>query len=73
MDLVKILIEFQNWDIFLVCVQEGVKMFLKKEKLFVELLGEDIKEFSEDNDFSFFNVIFQKYVFFDEKGDQVSF
>nr|XP_008514677.1 PREDICTED: DNA mismatch repair protein Mlh3 isoform X7 [Equus przewalskii]XP_014591208.1 DNA mismatch repair protein Mlh3 isoform X8 [Equus caballus] len=73
MDPAKTLIEFQNWDTPLVCVQEGVKMFLKKEKLFVELSGEDIKEFSEDNDFSFFNATLQKHVSSDEKGDQVSF
>ncbi|XP_044629957.1 DNA mismatch repair protein Mlh3 isoform X4 [Equus asinus] len=73
MEPAKTLIEFQNWDTPLVCVQEGVKMFLKKEKLFVELSGEDIKEFSEDNDFSFFNATLQKHVSSDEKGDQVSF
>ncbi|XP_049468426.1 DNA mismatch repair protein Mlh3 isoform X1 [Panthera uncia] len=69
----KTLIEFQNWDTILVCIQEGVKMFLKKEKLFVELSGEDIKEFSEDNDFSLFSATLQKHVSSDEKGDQVSF
>uniref|UniRef100_A0A8D1UJE6 Acylphosphatase 1 n=1 Tax=Sus scrofa TaxID=9823 RepID=A0A8D1UJE6_PIG len=69
----KTLIEFQNWDTLLVCIQEGVKMFLKKEKLFVELSNEDIKEFSEDNDFSLFSTTLQKQVSSDEKYDQVNF
>ncbi|KAM5244598.1 DNA mismatch repair protein Mlh3 isoform 2-T2 [Hipposideros larvatus] len=73
MEPAKTLIEFQNWDTALVCVQEGIKMFLKKEKLFVELSGEDIKEFSEDNDFSLFSATLQKHVSSDEKCDQVSF
>ncbi|XP_055394654.1 DNA mismatch repair protein Mlh3 isoform X5 [Bubalus kerabau] len=69
----KTLIEFQNWDTLLVCIQEGVKTFLKKEKLFVELSSEDIKEFSEDNDFSLFSASLQKQVSSDEKCGQVSF
>ncbi|KAG8514261.1 DNA mismatch repair protein Mlh3 [Galemys pyrenaicus] len=73
MEPAKTLIEFQNWDTILVCIQEGVKMFLKKEKLFVELSGEDIKEFSEDNDFSLLGATLQKQVSTDEKCDQVSF
>nr|KAF6392907.1 mutL-like protein 3 [Pipistrellus kuhlii] len=73
MEPAKTLIEFQNWDTVLVCIQEGMKMFLKKEKLFVELSGEDIKEFSEDNDFTLFSATFQKHVSSDEKCDKVSF
>nr|XP_036881925.1 DNA mismatch repair protein Mlh3 isoform X6 [Manis javanica] len=73
MEPAKTLIEFQNWDTLFVCIQEGVKMFLKKEKLFVELSGEDIKEFSEDNDFNLFNAALQNHVSSDRKGDQVSF
>ncbi|XP_012580178.1 PREDICTED: DNA mismatch repair protein Mlh3 isoform X1 [Condylura cristata] len=73
MEPAKTLIEFQNWDTLLICIQEGVKMFLKKEKLFVELSGEDIKEFNEDNDFSVFSATLQKQVSTDEKCDQVSF
>ncbi|KAL2789701.1 DNA mismatch repair protein Mlh3 isoform 2 [Daubentonia madagascariensis] len=69
----KTLIEFQNWDTLLICIQEGVKMFLKREKLFVELSGEDIKEFSEHNDFSLFGATLQKHVSSDEKRDQGSF
>ncbi|XP_053529230.1 DNA mismatch repair protein Mlh3 isoform X3 [Artibeus jamaicensis] len=69
----KTLIEFQNWDTVLVCIQEGMKKFLEKEKLFVELSGEDIKEFSEDNDFSILSATLQKHVSSDEKCDQVSF
>ncbi|KAM9201652.1 acylphosphatase-1 isoform 5-T6 [Dugong dugon] len=73
MEPAKTLIEFQNWDTLLVCIQEGVKMFLKQEKLFVELSGEDIKEFSEDNDFSLFAATLQKHMSSDEKCDQISF
>ncbi|XP_057588181.1 DNA mismatch repair protein Mlh3 isoform X3 [Hippopotamus amphibius kiboko] len=69
----KTLIEFQNWDTVLVCVQEGVKMFLKKEKLFVELSSEDIKEFGEDDDFSLFSATLQKHVSSDEQCGQVNF
>nr|XP_012597614.1 DNA mismatch repair protein Mlh3 isoform X2 [Microcebus murinus] len=73
MEPAKTLIEFQNWDTLLICIQEGVKMFLKREKLFVELSGEDIKEFSEHNDFSLFGATLQKHVSSDEKRDQASF
>ncbi|XP_016048331.1 DNA mismatch repair protein Mlh3 isoform X2 [Erinaceus europaeus] len=73
MDPAKTLIEFQNWDTLLACIQEGVKMFLKKEKLFVELSGEDLKEFSEDNGFSLLSATLQRHVFSDEKCDQLSF
>ncbi|XP_006778853.1 PREDICTED: DNA mismatch repair protein Mlh3 isoform X2 [Myotis davidii] len=73
MEPAKTLIEFQNWDTVLVCIQEGMKMFLKKEKLFVELSGEDIKEFSEDNDFSLFSTTFQKHMSSNEKCDRDSF
>ncbi|XP_054989276.1 DNA mismatch repair protein Mlh3 isoform X2 [Sorex araneus] len=69
----KTLIEFQNWDNLLICIQEGVKRFLKTEKLFVELSGEDIKELSEDNDFSLFSATFQRHVPSDEKCDQFRF
>ncbi|XP_055473448.1 DNA mismatch repair protein Mlh3-like, partial [Psammomys obesus] len=69
----KTLIEFQNWDSLLVCIQEGVKKFLKQEKLFVELSGEDIKEFNEDNGFSLFGATLQTHVSTLEKCDQSSF
>lgn len=69
----KTLIEFQNWDTLLICIQEGVKMFLKQEKLFVELSGEDIKEFSDENDFSLFETSLQKHLSSDEKHDPGSF
>ncbi|XP_063500193.1 DNA mismatch repair protein Mlh3 isoform X7 [Symphalangus syndactylus] len=68
MEPAKTLIEFQNWDTLLFCIQEGVKMFLKQEKLFVELSGEDIKEFSEDNGFSLFDATLQKRVTSDERN-----
>ncbi|XP_023367257.1 DNA mismatch repair protein Mlh3 [Otolemur garnettii] len=70
MDPAKTLIEFQNWDTLLICIQEGVKMFLKREKLFVELSGEDIKEFSEHNEFSLFGATVQKHVSSDDKHEQ---
>ncbi|XP_006206142.1 DNA mismatch repair protein Mlh3 isoform X1 [Vicugna pacos] len=73
MEPAKTLIEFQNWDTLLVCIQEGIKQFLKKENLFMELSSEDIKEFSEDNDFSLLSATLQKQVSSDEKCDQVSF
>ncbi|XP_008847948.1 DNA mismatch repair protein Mlh3 isoform X2 [Nannospalax galili] len=66
----KTLIEFQNWDTLLVCIQEGVKTFLKQENLFVELSGEDIKEFSEDSDFHLFGAALQKHISTHEKCDQ---
>ncbi|XP_076777754.1 DNA mismatch repair protein Mlh3 isoform X1 [Arvicanthis niloticus] len=69
----KTLIEFQNWDTVLICIQEGVKKFLKQEKLFVELSGEDIKEFNEDNGFSLFDTTLQTHASTHEKCDQSSF
>uniref|UniRef100_A0A2K5XG71 MutL homolog 3 n=1 Tax=Mandrillus leucophaeus TaxID=9568 RepID=A0A2K5XG71_MANLE len=73
MEPAKTLIEFQNWDTLLFCIQEGVKMFLKQEKLFVELSGEDIKEFSEDNGFNLFDATLQKRVTSYERSNQGSF
>ncbi|XP_062037505.1 DNA mismatch repair protein Mlh3 isoform X3 [Lepus europaeus] len=73
MEPAKTLIEFQNWDTPLICIQEGVKLFLKQEKLFVELSGEDIKEFNEDNDFNLFGTTLQKHVTSDENCGQGSF
>lgn len=69
----KTLIEFQNWDTVLIGIQEGVKMFLKQEKLFVELSGEDIKEFNEDNGFTLFGTTLQTHVSTQEKCDQRNF
>ncbi|KAM6275128.1 DNA mismatch repair protein Mlh3 isoform 1-T1 [Porphyrio hochstetteri] len=51
----KTLIEFQNWDVLLTCIEEGVKMFLKREHLFIEPCSEDIREFNEDNDFCLYS------------------
>ncbi|XP_025976120.2 DNA mismatch repair protein Mlh3 isoform X3 [Dromaius novaehollandiae] len=51
LDPAKTLIEFHNWDVLLTCVEEGVKIFLKREHLFIEPCSEDIREFNEDNDF----------------------
>ncbi|CAO2586950.1 DNA mismatch repair protein Mlh3 [Lemmus lemmus] len=69
----KTLIEFQNWDTLLVCIQEGVKRFLKRENLFVELSGEAIKGFNEDNGFSLFGATLQIHASTREECDQSSF
>ncbi|XP_075803686.1 DNA mismatch repair protein Mlh3 isoform X3 [Microtus pennsylvanicus] len=73
MEPAKTLIEFQNWDTLLVCIQEGVKRFLKRESLFVELSGEAIKGFNEDNDFGLFGATLQTQASAREKCDQSSF
>ncbi|XP_004625024.1 DNA mismatch repair protein Mlh3 isoform X2 [Octodon degus] len=73
MEPAKTLIEFQNWDTLLICIQEGVKMFLKQENLFVELSGEDIKEFTDDSDFSLFGTTLQKHLSSDERHNPGSF
>ncbi|MEJ1269543.1 mutL homolog 3 [Cricetulus griseus] len=73
MEPAKTLIEFQNWDTLLICIQEGVKRFLKQEKLFVELSGEDIKEFNDDNDFSLLGATLQTHVSTHEMCEQSSF
>ncbi|XP_037249837.1 DNA mismatch repair protein Mlh3 isoform X1 [Falco rusticolus] len=69
----KTLIEFQNWDALLNCVEEGVKIFLKRENLFIEPCSEDIREFNEDNDFCLHNAPVLKPSISDEKSIQDSF
>ncbi|XP_021259554.1 DNA mismatch repair protein Mlh3 isoform X2 [Numida meleagris] len=69
----KTLIEFQNWDVLLACVEEGVKMFLKREHLFVEPCCEDIKEFNEDNNFCLYNAPVMKPTLPDDKSIQENF
>ncbi|KFQ78943.1 DNA mismatch repair protein Mlh3, partial [Phoenicopterus ruber ruber] len=69
----KTLIEFQNWDVLLTCIEEGVKIFLKREHLFIELCSEDIREFNEDNDFCLHNAPVLKPSISDEKSIQESF
>ncbi|PKU45630.1 hypothetical protein llap_4058 [Limosa lapponica baueri] len=69
----KTLIEFQNWDVLLTCVEEGVKIFLKREHLFIELCSEDIREFNEDNDFCLYNAPVLKPLLSDEKSIQNNF
>ncbi|XP_005149040.4 DNA mismatch repair protein Mlh3 isoform X2 [Melopsittacus undulatus] len=69
----KTLIEFQNWDIVLTCIEEGVKIFLKREHLFIEPCSEDIREFNEDKDFSLCNASVLKPSLPDEKSIQDSF
>ncbi|KAM6394566.1 DNA mismatch repair protein Mlh3 isoform 2-T2 [Pluvialis apricaria] len=69
----KTLIEFQNWDILLTCIEEGVKIFLKQEHLFIEPCSEDIREFNEDNDFCLYNATVLKPLLSDKKSIQDSF
>ncbi|XP_075281694.1 DNA mismatch repair protein Mlh3 isoform X1 [Opisthocomus hoazin] len=69
----KTLIEFQNWDVLLTCVEEGVKIFLKREHLFIEPCSEDIREFNEDNDFCLYNAPVLKPSVSDKKSIQDSF
>ncbi|XP_036591867.1 DNA mismatch repair protein Mlh3 [Trichosurus vulpecula] len=72
LDPAKTLIEFRNWDTILACIQEGIKTFLKQEQLFIELSGDDIKEFNEDSGLTLFSAILQP-VASDEKCVQNSF
>uniref|UniRef100_A0A8C2UCF0 MutL homolog 3 n=1 Tax=Coturnix japonica TaxID=93934 RepID=A0A8C2UCF0_COTJA len=69
----KTLIEFQNWDALLACVEEGVKRFLKREHLFVEPCCEDIKEFNEDNNFCLDNAPVTKSILPEDKSIQENF
>ncbi|OPJ83234.1 DNA mismatch repair protein Mlh3 isoform B [Patagioenas fasciata monilis] len=69
----KTLIEFQNWDLLLTCVEEGVKVFLKQEHLFVEPCGEDIREFNEENNFCLYNAPVLKPSLSDKKSIQDNF
>ncbi|XP_065491499.1 DNA mismatch repair protein Mlh3 [Caloenas nicobarica] len=69
----KTLIEFQNWDVLLTCIEEGVKVFLKREHLLVELCGEDIREFNEENNFCLYKAPVLKPSLSDNKSIQDSF
>uniref|UniRef100_A0A8C3QTY9 MutL homolog 3 n=1 Tax=Cyanoderma ruficeps TaxID=181631 RepID=A0A8C3QTY9_9PASS len=69
----KTLIEFQNWDVLLTCIEEGVKIFLKREHLFIEPCSEDIREFNEHNDFCLHNAPVLKPSILDKKSIQESF
>ncbi|KFV79226.1 DNA mismatch repair protein Mlh3, partial [Struthio camelus australis] len=73
LDPAKTLIEFHNWDVLLTCVEEGVKIFLKREHLFIEPCSEDIREFNEDNDFCLYSVPVLKPSLSEEKNIQESF
>ncbi|XP_074091805.1 DNA mismatch repair protein Mlh3 isoform X2 [Macrotis lagotis] len=73
LDPAKTLIEFKNWDIVLVCIQEGIKTFLKQEQLFIELSSDDIKEFNEDSGLTLFNTVLQPVTTSDEKCVQNNF
>ncbi|XP_062351125.1 DNA mismatch repair protein Mlh3 isoform X1 [Cinclus cinclus] len=69
----KTLIEFQNWDVLLTCMEEGVKIFLKREHLFIEPCSEDIREFNEHNDLCLHNAPVLKPSILDEKSIKESF
>ncbi|XP_078516033.1 DNA mismatch repair protein Mlh3 isoform X2 [Lissotriton helveticus] len=58
----KTLIEFRDWDGVLKCVEEGTKMFLNREHLFMEPSNDDIAEFNEKNDFTLSNTDIQPIV-----------
>ncbi|XP_062431932.1 DNA mismatch repair protein Mlh3 isoform X2 [Rhea pennata] len=73
LDPAKTLIEFHNWDVLLTCIEEGVKIFLKREHLFIEPCSEDIREFNEDNDFCLYSVPILKPSISEEKSIQDSF
>lgn len=68
----KTLIEFQNWDVLLNCIEEGVKIFLKREHLFIETCSED-REFNEHSDFRLHNTPGLKPSILDKKSIQESF
>ncbi|NXI49088.1 MLH3 protein, partial [Chloroceryle aenea] len=69
----KTLIEFQNWDVLLTCIEEGVKIFLKREHLLLEPGSEDIREFSEDHNFSLHDAAALKPSVSEEMSIQHSF
>nr|XP_034964236.1 DNA mismatch repair protein Mlh3 isoform X1 [Zootoca vivipara] len=66
----KTLIEFHNWNALLACIEEGVKYFLKREHLFIELCGE---EFNENNDFCLVKTVDLHPSLLEEKDLQESF
>ncbi|KAM4690545.1 DNA mismatch repair protein Mlh3-like [Rhinophrynus dorsalis] len=45
----KTLIEFQDWDSVLQCIEDGVKTFLKRENLFLEQPAEGVDELRDMN------------------------
>uniref|UniRef100_A0ABM5FAV6 DNA mismatch repair protein Mlh3 isoform X2 n=1 Tax=Pogona vitticeps TaxID=103695 RepID=A0ABM5FAV6_9SAUR len=69
----KTLIEFRDWATLLTCVEEGVKEFLKREQLFIELCSEDIKEFNEQNNFCLASSVALTSSLTEEKGMQENF
>ncbi|XP_042323581.1 DNA mismatch repair protein Mlh3 isoform X2 [Sceloporus undulatus] len=69
----KTLIEFRNWAALLTCIEEGIKAFLKREHLYIELCGEDIKEFNENNGFCLDNAVALQTSIPEETGRQESF
>lgn len=48
----KTLIEFQDWGSVLLCVEQGVKDFLKKENLYLEPSKEEVTEFNQKHQVS---------------------
>ncbi|XP_075704858.1 DNA mismatch repair protein Mlh3-like [Rhinoderma darwinii] len=48
----KTFIEFQDWDSVMLCVERGLKTFLKRENLFLEPSKDDIAEFSQKHNYN---------------------
>ncbi|XP_075048719.1 DNA mismatch repair protein Mlh3 [Mixophyes fleayi] len=48
----KTLIEFQDWSTIALCVQQGIKAFLKRENLFLEASKDEITEFNQRHNFN---------------------
>ncbi|XP_060119153.1 DNA mismatch repair protein Mlh3 [Heteronotia binoei] len=69
----KTLIEFRSWDALLLFIEEGVKAFLKREHLFIEPCGEDVKEFNENNGFCLGSAMALHPSFPEEKYTQENF
>ncbi|XP_077179366.1 DNA mismatch repair protein Mlh3 isoform X2 [Paroedura picta] len=69
----KTLIEFRSWDVLQLCIEEGVKAFLKRELLFIEPGGEDVKEFNENNGFCLSSAVVLHPSFSEEEHTQENF
>ncbi|XP_066463764.1 DNA mismatch repair protein Mlh3-like isoform X1 [Eleutherodactylus coqui] len=48
----KTLIEFQDWDKVMLCVEQGLRSFLKKENLYLEPSKDDVAEFSQKHHYN---------------------
>ncbi|KAM3919934.1 DNA mismatch repair protein Mlh3 isoform 2-T3 [Leptodactylus fuscus] len=48
----KTLIEFQDWNKVMLCIEQGLRSFLKRENLFLEPSKDDIVEFSQKHNYN---------------------